>query len=124
MVDPALKKGRPTRLSGKDETEVSHFCAVRTGKMPTSPRKGSSSNTQPTPGSRAWVTIAKSKAFMRIVRKLVMTNRTLRFAYSDAYRGVDVSLDPYMLAGVTQNAKEVQIQSVEEECIKSLQFLP
>lgn len=62
--------------------------------------------------------------FVKVVRKIIKTKRTLKAADVDVHLGNDANIDPYMLAGVTEGAVEVWIQGADEKWIKTLLFPP
>lgn len=54
---------------------------------------------------------------------MIETKGAQTVADFDVHRGSDDAMDPYIYAGVGQNAKEVWIQPVDEHWIKALDFL-
>lgn len=64
-----------------------------------------------------------AKEFAKRVHRTIKTKQIPRAAVSDVHRGVDDKLDPYVLAGVGQNAEEVWFHLIDEEWIIALRFL-
>lgn len=96
------------------EHEQSPHSAAREHR-PASSKRASSTGSQLTPRLHAKATIARAKMLIEKVRKLFETRAASETADADVSRGFDDILDPYMLAGVEQNAVKEGTRTVHED---------
>lgn len=101
------------------EEKMVVLCSSRRRSPPkercTFSKSASSSGTECTSCLRGRSTIGKAKDFMKRVRKIIKKKRTLSTSESDVHRDFDDALDPYILAGVRQNAEKGLIQPWDEK---------
>lgn len=69
-------------------------------------------------------TTAKTEKLSKGIRKILKTKRTPGTADADVRRGFYDELDPYIFAGIGQNAEEARFHPSHEELMEYLWFPP